>query len=145
MPQCRRSSPFPSARRSVRRVGTDLTILAYGTPVHFALEAAIKLEKEGKSAEVIDLRSLSPLDLEAIATSVKKTHRVLIAHEDKVFGGFGGELAAIAASECFPWLDAPIERVGSEFTPIGFNRILERAILPNTDKVLAAARKVLAF
>ena len=81
----------------------------------------------------------------AIIASVKKTHRVLIAHEDKVFGGFGGELAAIVASECFPWLDAPIERVGSEFTPVGFNRILERAILPNTDKVLAAARKVLAF
>ena len=95
--------------------------------------------------EVVDLRSLSPLDTESIVASVKKTHRLLIAHEDKVFGGFGGELAAIAASECFPWLDAPIERVGSEFTPVGFNRILERAILPNTGKLLAAARKVLAF
>lgn len=135
--------PFGKAR--VRREGTDLTILAYGTPVHFALEAAAKLEKEGKSAEVIDLRSLSPLDTPAILKSVKKTHRVLIAHEDKVFGGFGGELAAICASECFVWLDAPVERVGSEFTPVGFNRILERAILPNADKVLAAARKVLAF
>ncbi|MBI1753695.1 MAG: 2-oxoisovalerate dehydrogenase [Acidobacteria bacterium] len=135
--------PFGKAR--VRREGADLTILAYGTPVHFALEAAAKLEKEGKSAEVIDLRCLSPLDTDAIVKSVKKTHRVLIAHEDKVFGGFGGELAAIAASECFPWLDAPVERVGSEFTPVGFNRILERATLPNADKVLAAARKVLAF
>ena len=135
--------PFGKAR--VRRAGTELTILTYGTPVHFALEAAAKLEKEGKSAEVIDLRSLSPLDTDAIITSVKKTHRVLIAHEDKVFGGFGGELAAIVASECFPWLDAPVERVGSAFTPVGFNRILERATLPNTDKVLAAARKVLAF
>jgi len=114
--------------------------------VHFALEAAAKLEKEdGKSVEVIDLRCLSPLDTDAIIQSVKKTHRVLIAHEDKVFGGFGGELAAIAASECFVWLDAPVERVGSEFTPVGFSRILERAILPNTDKVLAAARKVLSF
>jgi len=135
--------PFGKAR--VRRAGTDLTILAYGTPVHFALEAAIELEKEGTSVEVVDLRSLSPLDTESIVASVKKTHRLLIAHEDKVFGGFGGELAAIAASECFPWLDAPIERVGSEFTPVGFNRILERAILPNTGKLLAAARKVLAF
>jgi 2-oxoisovalerate dehydrogenase E1 component len=134
--------PFGKAR--VRREGTDLTILAYGTPVHFALDAAGKLEKEGKSVEVIDLRCLSPLDTDAIIKSVKKTHRVLIAHEDKVFGGFGGELAAIAASECFPWLDAPVERVGSEFTPVGFNRILERATLPNVDKVLAAARKVLA-
>ncbi len=135
--------PFGKAR--IRREGTDLTILAYGTPVHFALEAAAKLEKEGKSAEVVDLRSLSPLDTDAILRSVKKTHRVLIAHEDKVFGGFGGELAAICASECFAWLDAPVGRVGSEFTPVGFNRILERAVLPNAEKVLAAARKVLAF
>ena len=135
--------PFGKAR--VRRAGTELTILAYGTPVHFALEAAARLEKEGRSVEVVDLRCLSPLDTEAIVRSVRKTHRVLIAHEDKVFGGFGGELAAIAASECFPWLDAPVERVGSEFTPVGFNRILERATLPNTDKVFAAAKKVLAF
>ena len=92
--------PFGKAR--VRREGTDLSILAYGTPVHFALEAAAKLENEGKSAEVIDLRSLSPLDTEAIVASVKKTHRALIAHEDRVFGGFGGELAAIVASERCP-------------------------------------------
>ena len=135
--------PFGKAR--VRRRGTDLTILAFGTPVHFALEAAAKLEAEGKSVEVVDLRSLSPLDETTILASVKKTHRCLIAHEDKVFGGFGGELAAIVASKAFSWLDAPVERVGSEFTPVGFNRVLERATLPNTDKVLAAARKVLAY
>ncbi|MBI3130634.1 MAG: 2-oxoisovalerate dehydrogenase [Acidobacteria bacterium] len=135
----------PFGRARVRRTGSDLTILAFGTPVHFALEAAAKLEAEGKSVEVVDLRSLSPLDEETILASVKKTHRCLIAHEDKVFGGFGGELAAIVAAKAFAWLDAPVERVGSEFTPVGFNRILERATLPNTDKVLAAARKVLAF
>ena len=135
--------PFGKAR--VRRAGKHLTILAYGTPVHFALEAAEKLAKEGVEVEVVDLRSLSPLDTETLFTSVKKTHRALIAHEDKVFGGFGGEVAAQVSVECFPWLDAPVERVGSEFTPVGFNRILERAILPNTEKVLAAARKVLAF
>ena len=95
--------------------------------------------------EVIDLRSLSPLDTDAIIASVKKTHRCLIAHEDKVFGGFGGELAAIAGKECFAWLDAPVERVGSTFTPVGFNRILERATLPNTDRVLEGMRRVLAF
>jgi 2-oxoisovalerate dehydrogenase E1 component len=100
--------PFGKAR--VRRAGKDLTILAYGTPVHFALEAAGKLAKEGKEVEVVDLRSLSPLDTATIFASVKKTHRVLIAHEDKVFGGFGGELAAQVASECFAWLDAPVER-----------------------------------
>ncbi len=135
--------PFGKAR--VRRKGKDLTILAYGTPVHFALEAASRLSKEGIEVEVVDLRSLSPLDTETIFASARKTHRVLVAHEDKVFGGFGGELAAQVSKECFPWLDAPVERVGSTFTPVGFNRILERAILPNTEKVLAAARSVLAF
>ncbi len=135
--------PFGKAR--VRRKGHDLTILAYGTPVHFALEAASRLGNEGIEVEVVDLRSLSPLDTETIFASARKTHRVLVAHEDKVFGGFGGELAAQVSKECFAWLDAPVERVGSTFTPVGFNRILERAILPNTERVLAAARSVLAF
>ena len=135
--------PFGKAR--VRKAGTDLTVLAYGIPVHFALEAARKLETEGKSVEVVDLRSLSPLDTETIFASVKKTHRALVVHEDKVFGGFGGEVAAQINAQCFAWLDAPVERVGSTFTPVGFNRILERAVLPNTDKVLEAMRKVLAF
>ncbi len=135
--------PFGKAR--VRRKGTDLTILAYGTPVHFALEAAAKLGNDGIEVEVVDLRSLLPLDTETIFKSVKKTHRVLVAHEDKVFGGFGGELVAQVSKECFAWLDAPVERVGSTFTPVGFNRILERAVLPNTERVIAAAKNVLAF
>ena len=135
--------PFGKAR--VHRQGKDLTVLAYGTPVHFALEAAGRLEAEGRSIEVIDLRSLNPLDTETIFASVKKTHRVLVAHEDKVFGGFGGEVAAQISEQCFPWLDAPVARVGSTFTPVGFNRILERAILPNVDRVLEGMRKVLAF
>lgn len=135
--------PFGKAR--IRRPGTDLTVLAYGTPVHFALEAARRLEAEGRSVEVVDLRSLNPLDETTILESVRKTHRVLVAHEDKVFGGFGGELAAIVGEKAFPWLDAPVSRVGSTFTPVGFNRILERAVLPSTDKVLEAMRQVLAF
>ncbi|MGH9365826.1 MAG: transketolase C-terminal domain-containing protein, partial [Thermoanaerobaculia bacterium] len=135
--------PFGKAR--VRREGTDLTIVAYGTPVHFALEAAQALEKEGKSAEVIDLRCLVPLDHEALVRSVRKTNRVLVAHEDKVHGGFGGEIAAQIQETVFEWLDAPILRVGSTFTPVGFNRILERAILPSTERVLEAARKALAY
>ncbi|HEY3204279.1 MAG TPA: thiamine pyrophosphate-dependent enzyme [Thermoanaerobaculia bacterium] len=135
--------PFGKAR--VRRKGTDLTIVAYGTPVHFALEAAKALEKEGKSVEVIDLRSLVPLDHDAVLASVRKTNRVLVAHEDKVHGGFGGEVAAQIQEQAFEFLDAPIGRVGSEFTPVGFNRILERTILPSSEKVLAAARRVLAY
>lgn len=135
--------PFGKAR--LRREGTDLTIVAYGTPVHFALETAAELQKEGKSVEVLDLRSLVPLDLEAVAMSVRKTTRALVAHEDKVHGGFGGEVVAQIQEAVFPFLDAPIGRVGSTFTPVGFNRILERAVLPSTEKVLAAARKVLAY
>lgn len=135
--------PFGKAR--LRREGSDLTILAYGTPVHFALEAARALEAEGSSVEVLDLRSLVPLDLPAIFASVEKTSRVLVAHEDKVHGGFGGELAALIQDRAFAYLDAPVVRVGSEFTPVGFSRVLERAILPSTDKVLEAARSVLAY
>jgi 2-oxoisovalerate dehydrogenase E1 component len=135
--------PFGKAR--VRREGKDLTIVAYGTLVHFALETAAELEKEGKSVEVVDLRSLVPLDLEAVVRSVKKTSRALVAHEDKVHGGFGGEVVSQIQEAVFPLLDAPIGRVGSTFTPVGFNRILERAVLPSTERVLEAARKVLAY
>lgn len=135
--------PFGKAR--VRRRGTDLTIVGYGTPVHHALEVAGTLAKEGKEVEVIDLRSLVPLDFDAIERSVKKTSRVVVVHEDKVHGGFGGEIAAQIGSRLFAWLDAPVERVGSEFTPVGFNRILERAVLPSPEKLLAAARKTLAY
>jgi 2-oxoisovalerate dehydrogenase E1 component len=135
----------PFGRARIRREGTDLTNVAYGTPVHFALSAAKALEKEGRSVEVLDIRSLVPLDLEAILRSVRKTSRVLVAHEDKVHGGFGGEIAALIQEAAFASLDAPIERVGSEFTPVAFARVLERAILPSSDKVLAAARKVLAY
>ena len=135
--------PFGKAR--IRREGKDLTIVAYGTLVHFALEAAAELEKEGKSVEVVDLRSLVPLDLEAVVRSVEKTSRALVAHEDKVHGGFGGEVVSQIQEAVFPLLDAPIGRVGSTFTPVGFNRILERAVLPSTERVLEAARKVLAY
>ena len=135
--------PFGKAR--LRREGTDLTIVAYGTAVHLALEAAEALAKEGRSVEVLDLRSLVPLDHEAIEASVKKTNRVLVAHEDKVHGGFGGEIASQIQERLFPYLDAPIGRVGSAFTPVGFNRILERAVLPSVEKVSDAARSVLAY
>ena len=135
--------PFGKAR--LRREGKDLSILAYGTPVHFALEAAETLAKEGRSVEVIDLRSLVPLDREAILASVRKTSRALVAHEDKVHGGFGGEIASQIQESVFPYLDAPVGRIGSAFTPVGFNRILERAVLPNAEKVVEAARRVLAY
>ncbi|QQR74088.1 MAG: 2-oxoisovalerate dehydrogenase [Holophagales bacterium] len=135
--------PFGRARR--RRAGSELTIVTYGTAVHLALEAAEHLAEEGRSVEVLDLRSLVPLDWEAIARSVRKTSRALVVHEDKVHGGFGGEIAAQITSKLFAYLDAPVDRVGSAFTPVGFHRVLERAILPDVDRVLEAARRTLAY
>ncbi len=135
--------PFGKAR--VRREGTDLSIITYGNTVHFSLEAAAVLEKEGFSVEVLDLRSLNPLDVPAIVETVKKTHRALVVHEDKVFGGFGGELVGVINENAFEFLDAPVKRVGSTFTPVGFNRILERAVLPDMNRILVAARDLLKY
>lgn len=135
--------PFGKAR--VRREGTDLSIITYGNTVHFCLEAAAELEKEGFNVEVVDLRSLIPLDTDAIVETIKKTHRALVVHEDKVFGGFGGEIVGQINEKAFEYLDAPVRRVGSTFTPVGFNRILERAILPNMEKILVAARDLLNY
>jgi len=135
--------PFGKAR--IRRAGDDLTVITYGNTTHLCLEAAERLAKEGSSVEVIDLRSLIPLDKETIFDSVKKTNKVLIVHEDKVFSGFGAEIAAIIGTELFQYLDAPIQRVGSTFTPVGFHRSLEAAILPNADKIYNAAKDLIAF
>ncbi|MBW7846972.1 MAG: 2-oxoisovalerate dehydrogenase [Bacteroidales bacterium] len=136
--------PFGKAR--IRREGKHLSIITYGNTTHMALQVAERIENEnGRSVEVVDIRSLIPLDKETILNSVKKTSRVLVVHEDKMFGGFGGELAATIADEAFSFLDAPVKRVGSTFTPIGFNRILEKAILPNAEKIYLAAKEVLEF
>lgn len=136
--------PFGKAR--IRREGKDLSIITYGNTTHMCLEVAEKLEKEnGASTRVIDLRSLSPLDEEAIIETVKKTGKVLVVHEDKVFAGFGGEVAALINEKAFEYLDGPVIRVGSTFTPVGFNRILEKAILPDVSRILNAALKLLKY
>ncbi|HSH19952.1 MAG TPA: thiamine pyrophosphate-dependent enzyme [Draconibacterium sp.] len=135
--------PFGKAR--IRKEGSDLTILTYGNTTHLSMEAAEKIEKEGHSVEVIDLRSLIPLDEETILKSIQKTNKVLIVHEDKVFGGFGGELSAIITEKAFDMLDAPVRRVGSTFTPVGFNRILEKAILPNASRIYLAAKELIEY
>ena len=136
--------PFGKAR--IRREGKDMSIITWGNATHLSLEAAELMAKEsGISIEVLDLRSLLPLDSEAIIATVKKTSRLLIVHEDKVFGGFGGEIAAQISDKAFEYLDAPIRRVGSPFTPVGFNRILERAILPNTERIVQAAKDLLSY
>lgn len=136
--------PFGKAR--VRRNGSDLTVITYGNTTLMCEEAAKKASEEGiGDVEVIDLRCLVPLDTETILKSVKKTSRVLIVTEDKVFSGFGGEVSAQISELAFEHLDAPIKRVGSTFTPVGFNRILEAAILPNKDKIYSAIEDVLKY
>ena len=136
--------PFGKAR--VRREGTDLSIIAWGTPIHFALRAAHKLaDDHGISAEVLDLRSINPLDVDAILQTVKKTGKLLVAHEHALFGGFGGEVASIVVEQAFQYLDAPVMRVASKNTPVPFARVLEKAILLQEDDVLQAALKLAAF
>lgn len=136
--------PFGIAR--TRREGTDLSVITFGNTTPFCLNAAEQIQQEtGKSIEVIDIRSLIPLDKEAILKSVEKTGRALVVHEDKVFAGFGGELASIIAEEAFTYLDAPIKRIGATFTPVGFNRILEKAILPDIEKIKAGMMEILEF
>lgn len=135
--------PFGKAR--TRREGKDLTVITYGNTTHFCLAVADKLADEGFDIEVIDLRSIIPLDEEAIVASVKKTNRAIVVHEDKVFGGFGGEIVAKINDLAFEHLDAPVKRVGSTFTPVGFNRILEKATLPNADKIEDAIREILKY
>ncbi len=135
--------PFGKAR--VRRAGTDLTLITYGNTTHLSLDAAEKLSEEGYDVEVIDLRSLIPLDEETILESVRKTNKVLVAHEDKVHGGFGGEVSAKITEKAFEYLDAPVKRVGSTFTPVGFNTILERVILPDTARIYNAAKDLILY
>ncbi len=136
----------PFGKLRIRREGNDLTIITYGNTTHMALQAAEKIVAEhGKQLEVLDLRSINPLDEDGILTSVRKTGRVLIVHEDKVFQGFGGELSAIITERVFEYLDAPVRRIGSKNTPVGFSPVLEKAILPDAEKIRKAALEVLNY
>ncbi len=136
--------PFGKAR--IRRTGADLSIITYGNTTHLSLQAAAQLAEEGVGdVEVLDLRSLLPLDKDAILATVKKTGKVLVVHEDKVFSGFGAEIAAMISDEMFQLLDAPVKRVGSTFTPVGFNPVLERAVLPGVDRISDAAKELLMY
>jgi 2-oxoisovalerate dehydrogenase E1 component beta subunit len=129
----------------IAREGRDLTIITFGAQLLNALDAAEELEKEGLDVEVIDLRTLAPLDKTTILDSVRKTNRVLLLHEASRTGGIGGEIAAIIAEEAFEWLDAPVIRVASLDTPVPYSPPLEDYYLPQTADVLAAARKLAAY
>ena len=134
---------IPLGVADIKRKGTDCTIVTYGRMVQFSLEAAEKLAAENINVEVLDIRTLLPLDTDAIVASVKKTHRALIVHEAVKFGGFGGELAGqIAESEAFYYLDAPIKRLGALSCPIPFNPNLERETFPTPEKIYDAVKSL---
>jgi 2-oxoisovalerate dehydrogenase E1 component beta subunit len=133
-------------RAKVRREGTDLTILTYGACVHDALAVAETLAREdGAQVEVVDLRTLKPLDLDAILASVKKTSKALILHEDQLSGGLGGEISALVAQHAFEWLDAPLVRLAALDTPVPYAHPLEDAFLPGEPKILEACRNLLSY
>jgi pyruvate dehydrogenase E1 component beta subunit len=136
--------PIPLGKARVVREGTDVTVIATGPLVHRALVAAEEAEADGISVEIVDPRTLQPLDEETLVDSVKKTNRAVVAHEAVTRMGFGAEVAAVLQEKAFDWLDAPIERVGAKFAPLAFAPAMEQFIIPQPADVLAAVKKTVA-
>lgn len=135
----------PIGKATVRREGSDITVITYGAMVWTALDAAQELEKEGIFLEVVDLRSLLPYDEETVLASVRKCNKVVLLHEDTRTGGMAGELAALIAEMAFEDLDGPIVRIAAPDTPVPFSPPLEEYFLPNVQKVVEAARKLARY
>jgi pyruvate/2-oxoglutarate/acetoin dehydrogenase E1 component len=133
--------PIPLGKARVHREGEDVTVIATGRLVHEALRAADEAEQDGVSVEVVDPRTLLPLDEETLVESVKKTNRCVVAHEAITRMGFGAEVAAVIQHQAFDWLDAPIERVGSKFCPLPFAPVMEQFVVPHAADVLEAVRR----
>src|SRR5207245_10238821 len=133
--------PIPVGKARVHREGDDVTVIATGRLVHEALAAAQDAERSGVSVEVLDPRTLQPLDEEALITSVKKTNRCVVAHEAVTRMGFGAEVAAVIQYGAFDWLDAPLARVGAKFAPLPFAPVMEEFVVPHSGDVLAAIHR----
>jgi 2-oxoisovalerate dehydrogenase E1 component beta subunit len=136
---------IPLGKAIVRRPGRDLTIVTYAAMVHASLQAADTLAQEGIEAEVVDLRTLAPLDRQTIFDSVRRTSKLLVVHEDVRTGGLAGEIAALVTDELFAELDGPIRRVTGLDTPVPFSPPLEEYFLPSAAKIAAAARELAAY
>ena len=134
---------IPLKEAAIRRKGEHITIVSYSYMVLKCLEAAKRLEAEGISAEVIDLRTLKPLDIETVLHSVRKTHRLLVVHEACLTGGFGGEISAQVTERAFDELDAPVARVGALDSPIPYQWDLESTVIPTSDRIVSAAKATL--
>jgi acetoin:2,6-dichlorophenolindophenol oxidoreductase subunit beta len=133
--------PIPLGKARTLREGTDVTVIATGPLVHRSLDAATQAAEEGISVEVIDPRTLQPLDEDALVASVQKTNRVVVAHEAVTRMGFGAEVAAVLQYKAFDYLDAPIERVGAKFAPLAFAPVMEQFLIPHAADVLAAIKR----
>jgi pyruvate/2-oxoglutarate/acetoin dehydrogenase E1 component len=133
--------PIPLGRARVHREGTDVTVVATGRMVHESVSAAEMAAGEGISVEVVDPRTLQPLDEDAIVSSVKKTNRCVVAHEAVTRMGYGAEIAAVVQYQAFDWLDAPIERVGAKFAPLAFAPVMEQFVVPHAEDVLDAIKR----
>jgi acetoin:2,6-dichlorophenolindophenol oxidoreductase subunit beta len=136
--------PIPLGSARVHREGEDVTVIATGRLVHESLAAAAEAEKDGISVEVVDPRTLQPLDEETLVASVKKTNRAVVAHEAVVRMGWGAEVAAVLQHQAFDWLDAPIERVGAKFVPLPFAPVMEEFVVPHADDVLEAIKRTVS-
>jgi 2-oxoisovalerate dehydrogenase E1 component beta subunit len=136
---------IPLGKARVIVEGSDASIICYGSTVHMALEVAERMQKEGVSIEVVDIRTLVPFDEETVLNSVRKTNRVLITHEATLTGGFAGEISARITEKAFDALDAPIKRVAAFDSPTPFAPTLEKAMLPNADKIQEALRELLSY
>ena len=137
------SYEIPLGKANVVREGADVSIVTYSRMVGEALTAADTLSEQGIEAEVLDLRSLQPMDTEAIVSTVKKTQRVVVVHEAVRFGGLGGEIAAQIQEEAFDYLDAPVARVGAPFSPVPFSPVLEQAYIPNANRIVSEVNTLL--
>ncbi len=143
VPDQRYTTPIGKAR--IHREGTDVSVITWGAMVYTAEEAAAKLDSEGVSAEIVDLRSILPWDREAVLASVRKTSKVLVLHEDTRTGGFGAEIVATIAEEAFEDLDAPVKRITAPDTPVPFSPPLEKAFIPQVADVVAGLRELAEY
>jgi 2-oxoisovalerate dehydrogenase E1 component beta subunit len=135
----------PVGKARLAREGRDLSVITYGAMLHVALEAAGRLEADGIDLEVLDLRTLKPLDQEAILATVRKTSRVIVLTEEQITGSVAGEVAARISQDAFEWLDGPVHRLCCPDTPVPYSPTLEEAYLPNVDKLVAKVRELAAY